>query len=119
MIVNVFYVYFLYYYFCFSIFCFTGVFKFGPIVNVALGVFLIVWTILTISFGLFMFLEGALSNLVGLKTAFGGYAGLISTTIGFYLWAEGLIRMTVPVASVEFSTVEKNHTATVYQVKVE
>lgn len=103
--------------FLFLYFQLTGILKFGPAANTALGIFLIVWTILSIPFvfaafrvhklfGLlfvfvfFAFLGGALANLVGLNSAIGGWSGLISAAIGLYLVTEGLMRATAkPTAS--------------------
>lgn len=86
-----------------------GVLQFGTQANVALGVFLLIWTIVTVPFvvaafrvqmmfGLlflfvfFAFLGGTLANLAGVNSAFGGYSGLISAAIGLVLMAEGLMK---------------------------
>ncbi|SIS64304.1 GPR1/FUN34/YaaH family transporter [Alicyclobacillus vulcanalis] len=86
-----------------------GVLQFGAQANVALGVFLLIWTLVTIPFviaafrvqmlfGLlflfvfFAFLGGTLANLAGVNSAFGGYSGLISAAIGLIIMAEGLLK---------------------------
>ena len=87
----------------------NGVLKFGPDANTALGVFLMVWTIVCIPFVFaafrvskvfgalfffvfFAFLGGSLANLTGMNSAFGGWSGLISAAIGLYLVTENLMR---------------------------
>ncbi|WP_277093393.1 acetate uptake transporter [Alicyclobacillus mali (ex Roth et al. 2021)] len=86
-----------------------GVLQFGTQANEALGVFLLIWTIVTVPFvvaafraqlmfGLLFlfvflaFLGGTLANLAGVNSAFGGYSGLISAAIGLILMAEGLLK---------------------------
>ncbi|WP_237699888.1 acetate uptake transporter [Alicyclobacillus acidocaldarius] len=86
-----------------------GVLQFGTQANEALGVFLLIWTIVTVPFviaafrvqlmfGLlflfvfFAFLGGTLANLAGVNSAFGGYSGLISAAIGLILMAEALLK---------------------------
>jgi uncharacterized protein len=89
----------------------TGVLKFGAASQVALGTFLLAWGIITIPFMLasfreskllgylfffvdLAFLGAALSNLAGIDSAYGGWAGLISAVIGLYMVYKGLIEDT-------------------------
>lgn len=89
----------------------NGTLKFDTAGAAALGTFLLVWTIVAIPFGiaayrenklmglmflfvLIAFLGGALSNLVGMTTVIGGYAGLISAVIGLYMVFHGLMAAT-------------------------
>ncbi|WP_236011313.1 GPR1/FUN34/YaaH family transporter, partial [Alicyclobacillus fructus] len=86
-----------------------GVLQFGTQANEALGVFLLIWTIVTVPFvvaafraqllfGLlflfvfFAFLGGTMANLAGVNSAFGGYSGLISAAIGLVIMAEALMK---------------------------
>lgn len=88
-----------------------GVLKFGADAPMALGAFLVVWTILTIPFTvaafrvsklfgalfffvLLAFLGGALANLVGLNSAYGGWSALISAAIGIVILTQSLLAAT-------------------------
>lgn len=98
----------------------NGALKFGTAAPAALGIFLIVWTILTVPFTVaafrvhklfgalfffvfFAFLGGALANLVGLNTAYGGWSALISSAIGVVLLTQSLMRATSPQETAEDS----------------
>jgi uncharacterized protein len=111
MAVNGFYGAFFTSLFLFIYFEGTGVLKFGTAASTALGSFLMVWTIITIPFTvgafrinkmfgalfifvLLAFLGGSLSNLVGLNTAYGGWAALISSAIGMVLLTQSLLAST-------------------------
>ncbi|WCK52451.1 acetate uptake transporter [Aneurinibacillus sp. Ricciae_BoGa-3] len=89
----------------------NGILKFGHASGTALGTFLLVWAILTIPFTMasfreskpfgwmFLFVElafigGTLSELAGVNSAFGGWAGIISSAIGLYLVYRGLMEAT-------------------------
>ncbi|MFX4301121.1 acetate uptake transporter [Alicyclobacillus tolerans] len=89
----------------------SGFLKFGADANIALGTFLLIWSILTIPFVVAAFREnmifgwlfffvaiaffgGAFANLTGLNSAIGGYAGLISAAIGLYLLTQMLMAAT-------------------------
>lgn len=95
----------------FVLFELNGTLKFGAAGATALGTFLLVWTIAAIPFAiaayrekklmgimflfvLIAFLGGAFSNLTGLNTAIGGWAGLISAVIGLYMIFQGLMAAT-------------------------
>lgn len=85
----------------------TGVLKFGEASEVALGTFLLAWGVLTIPFVqasfkeskllgyLFFFVDlaffgAAFSKLVGIDSAYGGWAGIISAVIGLFMVYKGL-----------------------------
>lgn len=110
----------------------SGVLKFGAAAPTALGVFLLIWTILTVPFvfaafrvqklfgALFLFvflafLGATLANLVGLNTAYGGWAALASAAIGLYMIAEALMK-TVSAAN-HGSAAQPLGSGSVHQVK--
>lgn len=102
----------------------NGTLKFGNAAAPALGTFLLVWTIIALVYTVAVFREdktlgwmfvfvdlafigGTLSSLVGLNSAFGGWAGIISCVIGLYqIWC-GLMAITnkSPVEVVEATRV--------------
>ncbi len=92
----------------FIVFELNGTLKFGEAGEVALGTFLLVWTIVAIPFSiaaykesklmglmflfvLLAFLGGALTNLAGINSAFGGWSGIISAVIGLFIVFKGLM----------------------------
>lgn len=89
----------------------NGTLKFGNAADPALGTFLLVWTIVALVYTIAVFREdkilgwmfvfvdlafigGTLSNLVGMNSAFGGWAGIISCLIGMYQICRGLMAIT-------------------------
>lgn len=95
----------------FILFELNGTLKFGPAGEAALGMFLLLWSILAIPFAvaayredrllgwmfifvLLAFFGGAFTALFGLNSAYGGWAGLISALIGFYMVFKGLLAAT-------------------------
>ncbi|HSU80014.1 MAG TPA: acetate uptake transporter [Candidatus Angelobacter sp.] len=99
----------------FILFELNGTLKFGTAGEEALGTFLLLWSILAIPFAiaayreerllgwmfifvLLAFFGGSFTALLGLNSAFGGWAGLISAVIGFYIVFKGLLAATTPEA---------------------
>jgi uncharacterized protein len=99
----------------FILFELNGTLKFGTAGEEALGVFLLLWSILAIPFAvaayredrllgwmfifvLLAFFGGSFAALFGLNSAYGGWAGLISAVIGFYMVFKGLLAATTPEA---------------------
>lgn len=108
-----------------------GVLKFGPAAGDALGTFLLIWSIFTLMitviafrestllgwmfvFVEFAFIGGALHDLIGINSAFGGWSGIISAAIGLYIVFLGLWEATASKSETQPLT-EEIRTAESYQ----